>query len=326
MTMRPGTFITAALLLIVAAASLLVGTYPVSFSQLTASLSGGASDIVDMVVLHNRLPRLLCAIGAGAAFGIAGAITQAMLRNPLASPDIVGFNAGAGLGAVMAVAFFGGGAMILLGALIGALAAAAFILVLSWDGGIRPYRLILIGVGTGLTLTALSDVLMSRIDILSASELSQWLIGNLRSRDWSDVTFIAAALALLLLFIPRLEFVLARLMHDDDTATGWGMDLGRARAFGLFVSVALVAAAITVAGPLPFVAFVAGPIARGRRNASRPMLIRAGLVGALVTAGADLIARVALGNLFLPTGVFTALIGAPVLLWILSVQFRKGQF
>ncbi|MBV1897441.1 MAG: iron chelate uptake ABC transporter family permease subunit [Rhodobacteraceae bacterium] len=301
--------------------SVSMGYYPLSLTRIIAAIGDHASEVEQMIVMDHRLPRILSAVGAGAAFGLAGAMFQTMLRNPLASPDVIGFNAGAAFGALAAIVMTG--ANILPGALIGGLLTAAAVTALAWHNGLHPYRLILVGIGASLTLVAGADLLMSRLDSMTASEMAKWLIGTLNSRDWGDVRLIWGGLALMLPLCLWLQFPLSRLAMDDDISTSLGLALSPLRLTITTTGVALVALAVSVAGPLPFVAFVSGPIARRIVGGGKPALLASAMIGALVTLLADTLAR-SVPIVQLPAGVFTALIGAPVLMWLLLVQFRKG--
>lgn len=298
------------------------GSFPLNLSEILATLSGNSDPMHSLVVYDLRLPRIFTAVGAGVAFGIAGAMFQTMLRNPLASPDIIGFNAGASCGALVAMVAFG--SFILPGALIGGGLAALLVLSLSWQNGLQPQRLILIGIGATLSLSAFADLLITRMDVLSAADMAKWLIGTLNARNWSDVIQVTVGLGALLPAVLWLNFVLTRLSLSDDTAAGLGLAVSPTRLAITATAVMLVALAISVAGPLPFVAFVSGPIARRLVGHGKPALIAAGGVGALVTLLADTASRL-IPYVSLPTGVFTAIIGAPILMWLLLVQARKGN-
>ncbi|MBO9476702.1 iron chelate uptake ABC transporter family permease subunit [Shimia sp. R11_0] len=309
--------------LAVAFLSLKAGAYPLSVSDLFRGLIGHLDDLENMIVREHRLPRILVAIGAGAAFGMAGAMMQSMLRNPLASPDVIGFTAGANFGALLCVLITGG--MVVMGALLGGLGAAILVTLLAWQNGLNTTRLILVGIGINLTLGAGADLLLSWTDERIAADMARWLTGSLNTRSYDDVALIWGGIALLTPLLAWLQFPLARLAMNDDTVTGLGIALTPTRLAVAGTSVALVALSVSVAGPLPFVAFVAGPIARRIIRGGRPAIFAAALVGAAVTLIADLAAR-SVPLIQLPAGVFTALIGAPVLLWLLVVQFRKGNF
>lgn len=315
----------AALLVAMSAASLMIGAYPLDVAQVLRGLMGESEGIERLVLIENRLPRLLVGMGAGLALGLAGETVQTLLRNPLASPDVIGFSAGAGAGAILTIAVTGVSSFIFAGAIVGGFLSAVLVLGLAWDKGLDPMRVVLIGVGVTLTLSAFSDILMTVIDLNSAADFAKWLIGTLDSRSWQDVGLLWAALSVLLPVMLYKQFALSRLVLFDDMTTAIGMRIDYERCFALAIALCLVASAVCVAGPLPFVAFVAGPIAHGLNGAARPSLVSAALTGALVTLGADLIARSLPDGLMLPTGVFTAMLGAPVLIWILIQRSRKAQ-
>ena len=314
-----------ALLLGVLASGLLGGTYPITLSDFIATLSGRADDITQMVVMDNRMPRLLTAMGVGLAFGLAGEMTQTLLRNPLASPDIIGFSAGAGLGAVVSVAVTGTTMLVLPGALLGGSFAAILLVLLSWNKGLSPSSIVLIGIGLTATLGVVTDLLMTRLDVNDVGELVKWIVGSVSARSWGDTALIWTGLLLLLPVLAWHQFSLARLGFDDAVAISLGQRVITGRMITIFLTVLLVALGVAAAGPLPFVAFVAGPIAHGLNRAPRPTLLTAGLVGALVTLAADRAAQALPNLIVLPAGVFTALIGAPVLIWVLIAQTRKPR-
>ncbi|WP_264211204.1 FecCD family ABC transporter permease [Leisingera thetidis] len=311
----------AAVLAAAAGLALLLGSYPLSLAGILDALLGKGGGLHRLIVLDLRLPRILAALGAGAAFGLSGAMFQVMMRNPLAAPDVIGFNAGASCGALCAMMLTGG--MVLPGAIAGALLTAAAVTLLAWKDGLPPERLILTGVGASLALAAAADLLMSRMDVLSAADMAQWLAGSLNARTWRDAALVWSGLAVLAPVVLWLHFPLARLAMDDGIATGLGLPLARLRLAVTATGILLAALAVSTAGPLPFVAFAAGPIARRLIPGGRPALLGAAACGALITLLADCAAR-AVPAVQLPAGVFTALIGAPLLLWLLIAHVRKG--
>ncbi|MCH2165714.1 MAG: iron chelate uptake ABC transporter family permease subunit [Marinovum sp.] len=310
--------------LVVFMTGLVGGTYGVGFSDLVAVMTNTADPVLSMVVLENRLPRLLTALGVGLAFGLSGEMIQTLLRNPLASPDIVGFTAGAGLGAVLVVAFTGATAFVVVGALIGGGAAATLLLLLTLRQGFSPAALIITGIGLTLTLGVVTDLAMIRLDENNAAGVIKWIVGSLDARSWADAGLVWLGLCFVGAMALWHQFTLVRLGLADDVAQGLGLKIKRARMTTIVLAVLCVALGVTAAGPLPFVAFVAGPIAHGLNGQSRPTIISAALVGALVTLLADRATQILPGFLVLPAGIFTALIGAPVLIWVLiSLSKRR---
>ncbi|WP_068313757.1 FecCD family ABC transporter permease [Polycladidibacter hongkongensis] len=318
-------FVIATLGAIVACFALLfltVGSYQLGLHGLWKALTLKADIYAQVVVFDVRLPRLLSAICVGALLAMSGAVFQSLFRNPLASPDILGFNAGAASGALASI-LFGGGTTYLVGsAIAGGLAAAALVLWLSWQNGLILNRMILMGLCVGFALVALSDLLMSKLDIELASEAAKWLIGSLASVSPAQMWL---AIGATVVFFPAAWFLqmwLDALQLDDDVATSLGLQLKALRLANVILGVSMAAIGVAVAGPLPFVAFIGGPLAqRLLRTASYSMGASA-LLGAFIVLVSDFLSRNDYLFLHLPTGVFTAFIGAPYLIWHLKKQSR----
>ena len=310
----------------VACWSISVGDFPVPLSEVVASLFGGGSDDADFIVRTLRLPRALTGALVGMAFGISGAIFQSLARNPLASPDIMGFNQGAAAGAVFVIVVLGGtSSEVALGAMVGGIGTALLVFLLAMRGGVvRPYRLVLVGIGIGYAAFALVDYLMTRAEIYDVQRAAVWLTGSLNGRSWDHVRTVGLALVALTPLAVLMQRWLDRLELSDEAAAGLGVPVGAAKLGLVVVGVSLAALAVAAAGPIAFVAFVAGPIARRMVDTPSAALIPAGLTGAMVMVVADLAARRVLAPTELPVGIATAVIGAPYLLWLLFRQGRTG--
>lgn len=314
-----------ALILMVCSISTYAGDFHVPLGEVLGSLTGNGTRQNDFVIFRLRLPRILTGLWAGAAFGMSGAIFQSLARNPLASPDIIGFNSGAALGAVIMIVAFGAtGSVVTIGSMLGGLCTAALVLALSWNKGIRPYQLVLVGIGVGFTAYAGVDFLMTRTSIFKAAQATQWLIGSLNGKSWYDAYQTALGFSLLAPIALFLQMSLNRLEMGDDLAAALGIAINPLRATMFIVGILLVAVAVAAAGPIAFVALVAGPIARRLTDSSGACLATSSLVGGLILISADLVGRQALSPVQLPAGVFTAIMGAPFLLWLLATQIRKG--
>lgn len=307
--------------------SLTVGDFPLSKSEVWAGLVGGGEPDARFVVRTLRLPRVITGILVGAALGMSGAAFQSLAQNPLGSPDIIGFDRGAAVGAVAVITMFTtSGVGIAAGAVAGGLVVTLLVYVLAWRGGVRSYRLVLMGIGMGFTATALVDYLLIRAEVNDLTQATVWLTGSLNGRSWEQVTMMAVGLVLLGPGIVGLQRSLDRLALGDETATALGSSVNLAKLGVILVAVALAALAVAAAGPISFVAFVSGPIAR--RLIGTPAaaaIVTAALVGALVTVGGDLAARELLHPHELPVGIATSVIGAPYLLWVLARQAKEGQ-
>ncbi|MBX7443050.1 iron chelate uptake ABC transporter family permease subunit [Arthrobacter sp. MAHUQ-56] len=315
--------------------SVLLGSYTVTipdfFTIVANHLTGGPGiPGASFIVMQDKLPRAVVGAMIGTAFGLAGALFQTMLRNPLASPDVIGISYGASAGAVVAIVIFGAAGVAVSGAaMAGALAVAALIYALSSGGTARGNaagnRLVLAGVGIAAALQAVVSFLMTRADIRTAADALVWLNGSLNSANWDRAGILFLALGVLLPAVVVIAGPLRILELGDDTAAGLGIRVNAARLALVVVAVTLAAVATAAAGPVSFVAFLAGPIAR--RFTGKASLPASALVGALIVLAADYfaanVAPLLLGGTVLPVGVVTGALGAPFLLWLLVTANRK---
>lgn len=308
------------------------GEYPVSVLEVLGVLFGGGEEAARFIVLELRLPRSLTGALVGAAFAISGAIIQAIARNPLASPDIIGINAGAGAAAVLVIVLGGAygkvsGLVAVVGvpvaAVAGGMLAATLIYLLAYRKGIEGYRLVLIGIGVNAICVSLISWLLIIASVIDASRALVWLNGSLNGRGWEHVVPVSLALLVLVPAALLLSFVLGALQFGDDTARGLGIRVNGARTALLLVAVGLAAVAVASAGPIAFVALVAPQLAVRLVGGSRPPLLASATIGAALTVTADLIARTAFGATTLPVGIVTALLGAPFLLYLLARGNRE---
>ncbi|GAS85105.1 FecCD family ABC transporter permease [Paenibacillus amylolyticus] len=282
----------------------------------------------DFVVLTLRLPRVLLSLLVGAALGMSGALLQGIIRNPLASPDVIGITGGAAVAAVGFVTLLGGAVSIKLlplFAIVGALVTALIIYVLAWKKGVSPIRLVLIGIGVSAITGAGTTFMLILSPFYTAGQAYIWLTGSIYGASWTDVRTI---LPVIIIVVP-LAIWFARSLNaqefGDDLATGLGVTVQWHRSALLLCSVLLAGIAVAVAGTIGFVGLIAPHIARklvGRMFGS--MLIVSGLVGALLVFVADLLARTAFLPLDVPAGVFTAGVGAPFFLYLLFKN--RNQF
>ncbi|MCC3296236.1 FecCD family ABC transporter permease [Arthrobacter caoxuetaonis] len=305
--------------------SVLLGSYTVTIPDFLRILGGERIPGSSFIVLESKLPRAVTAVLIGAAFGVSGHLFQTMLRNPLASPDIIGISYGASAAAVTAMVAFGAtGGAVSLAALLGAAAIALALHLLTRSGGASGARLVLIGIGFAAVLQAVVNFLLTRTDVRTAAESLVWLTGSLNSATWERAGIVALALVVLLPAAALLGRRLRVLELGDDFAAGLGLPVERTRAGLLFTGVALAAAATAAAGPVAFVAFLAGPISR-RLIGGRASLAAAGLTGAVILLAADFAGHNLIPGTVLPVGVITGALGAPFLLWLLVSSNRVGR-
>jgi iron complex transport system permease protein len=318
--------VLAVLIVVIGCWSISVGDFPIPIGDVIRAIFGTASEDAEFIVGTLRLPRVLTAIMVGAAFGISGAIFQSLAQNPLASPDIVGFNSGAALGAVFMIVVLDGASslQVSVGAVLGGLVTAVLVYVCAWKRGVHGYRLILVGIGIGFAITAGVDYLLTRANIYDAQRAAVWLTGSLNGRGWEHVRPVLAGLVVLLPVTLVLCRRLRLLELGPDTAAALGVHVGRTRLWLVLVGISLAALAVASAGPIGFVALVAAPIARRLVRSPGATIIPAALFGGFLTLTADLLARRVMAPTELPVGIATAIIGAPYLLWLLGREIKVG--
>lgn len=326
-TSRRTSLVVAALGVAVAgvfATEVLLGSFTVTVPDFLRILTGTEIPGASFIVWEDKLPRAVVGLMVGVALGAAGALFSTLLRNPLATPDVIGFSAGASAGAVTGIVVFGAtGPGVSVWAFGGALATATAILLLAKGGSTAGPRLVLVGIAFAAVLQSLVSYLLVRADVFVAADAFAWLQGSLNTSTWGRARDLALALLVLLPVIALLARRLAVLGLGDDVAAGLGVAVGRSRLALVLAGVALVAVATAAAGPVAFVALLAGPISR-RLLGGRTSLGAAGLVGALVVLAADFVGHWP-GGPVLPVGVVTGALGAPFLLYLLVAAGRDGR-
>ncbi|MGW2472623.1 FecCD family ABC transporter permease [Streptomyces sp. NPDC001665] len=317
--------VLAVLLVCAVVAYLCVGEAFVAPTEVVRVLFGRPSPD-ELVVGTLRLPRLVVGLLAGVAFGVAGALVQTVARNPLASPDVIGVTHGAGAATVAALSFNAVAADALpYVSVAGGLAAALLVYVCAWRGGLHSSRFVLVGIGVSVALGSLTQLLLTKGDYLVAQQAKVWLTGSLNSRGYEE----AGPLVLVLLVGLPAALWAARAQRgasfDDDTATALGIRLGRVRLGLTVLGVVLASVATGAVGPVDFVALLAPQIARRLTRTAQTPLLSSALAGALIVVVADLLARRLFSPVELPTGVLTAVVGAPYLMWlIVRTRSRSG--
>jgi iron complex transport system permease protein len=316
--------------------SMALGDFLVPLGRILPAILGRGDEGAVFIVQTIRLPRVLAGVLVGVALGYSGSIFQSMVRNPLASPDILGVTAGASAAAVFLITNrsmpwyeieVSGGmpAVLPLVAFLGAAVTAAAMYLLAFKGGrVSSGRLVLIGIAVGETLFALTAFMLSRSQLLEAAYGELWLTGSLNAHGWESVVPLAVCLVALLPIAHVLSRPLTGLQLGDDLSGGIGVHVQRAKLALVAVGVALAGVAVAAAGPIAFVAFMAGPIARRLRATSSPSLLEAGLVGGVIVVVADLLGRVALTSTEIPVGIVTSVVGVPFLIWIIVRRNAVG--
>lgn len=328
---RRSTLVSVVLVGVVAAGlawSVSVGDFPIPLADVVGEITGlsGSTDSA-FVIRVLRLPRGLTAVLVGAAFGMSGLLFQRLVRNPLASPDILGVSAGAGAAAVACIVLAGASssATVAGAALAGAFATVGAMYLLALRDGLSPYRLVLVGIGLTAVLKAVVSYLLTRAQQRDAGRAMLWITGSLNGRGWEYVR----PLGLALLVLTPLALVAARRLRvlelGDDLAAGLGVSRDRTRAALALCATGLAAVATAAAGPVAFVALLAPLIARRLTGPGAVALVPSALVGAALVVYGDLAGRRLAAPTELPVGVVTAVLGAPCLLWLLARADRIGR-
>lgn len=318
----------AALLCTLAAAlglfALATGDFALSVKEVLNALAGTGEASSQRVVLQWRLPRVLMALVLGAALGASGAIFQSMTRNPLGSPDVIGFNTGAYTGALAVMLLLGGGYFqVALGALAGGLATAAVVYALSYRNGSEGFRLIIVGIAVSAVLASVNTWLILRSDLEDAMSAAIWGAGSLNAIGWEQAV-PATAIALLLALCAMACARKMRLLEmGDDAAVALGVKAESSKLALLVIGVALTALATAAAGPIAFISLAAPQIARRLMGSAGVTLASSALLGAVLLLASDVLAQRALDNTSLPVGVVTVSIGGVYLIWLLLREARR---
>lgn len=312
-----------ALALVAAVATLSVGQLGIPIAELPAVLAGNGSRTQEWTLFTSRLPRLAVAALAGAAFAVAGSIFQSVTRNPLGSPDVIGLGAGASAGAAAAALVWPGVVPVPVGALLGAGVAITVVFIGTGRGFGAPHRMVVVGIAVGAMAIAFTQLALVRVRREAAQEVAVWITGSLAARSWSHVALIGVAFAVLVPCALALTRALQVAEMGDDLATGVGMHVPRTRTIAVVVAVGLTGAAVSVCGPVAFVALTAPQIARRLTRSSGPGMVAAAACGALLLVLADLVAQHAVPGVILPVGVVTAVLGGVYLAFLLVREWKQ---
>jgi iron complex transport system permease protein len=310
--------------LLLAALSLVFGRTIYSLSEIARVLGGEDIRGATFAIMTLRLPRMLTGVLSGASLAVAGSVFQTMLRNTLASPDVIGVSSGSTVAAVfclLTLRWSGGAASI--AAIIAGLAVAALIFALSGGVSLGGGKLILIGIGIGAMLNAALSYMMIKASQYDIPAAMRWLSGSLNGSQMKALPPLALAVATLCPIIAALSAKLRMLELGDDAATALGVNVKRTQLILTLCAAALVAFATSVSGPIAFVSFLSGPIAARLIGAGRAGVLPSALTGIALVLGADLLGQYAFDTRF-PVGLITGILGAPYLIFLLIKSNRKG--
>jgi iron complex transport system permease protein len=312
------------LLVAVFALALMLGQSFTPPGDILRLLAGEDVPGVAFTVGQLRLPRALLSILAGLSFGLGGVAFQTMLRNPLASPDIIGISSAASAAAVFAIVVLSlNGPIVSIFAVVAGLAIALLVYALSFRNGVAGTRLILVGIGVSAMLESFIAYTLSTAPAWNLQEAMRWLTGSVNGAQ------IGQALPLLLSLIVFGGLLLSRardleaLRLGDDTAAALGIRVGRTRIIVIIAAVGVIACATAVAGPIAFVAFLSGPIAARITGNNGSLLIPSALIGAMLVLVGDYCGQFLLQSRY-PVGVITGALGAPYLIYLIIRVNRAG--
>lgn len=308
------------------------GDLHIPFGDVVRALLGDSGGVNSFIVRDVRLPEASVALLAGVALGLSGALIQTIARNPVASPDVIGVNAGAATGAVGYLVLFSAAdsavpagvssdLAVPFAAFAGALLATGLLYAAGWRGGLDGRRLVLVGIGIAAALTACTSWLLVSARLQSAASAQVWLSGSLTGASADSAVWLLAVVVLVAPVALRLGSSLDVVELGHDTARALGIRTTRLQAVTLLCAVLLVAVAVSAVGPIGFVAFVCPQIARRLAGTSRPPLLTSALAGAVLVQAADVITRLWLTGL--AVGVVTSLIGAPYFIHLLIRKQRQ---
>ena len=323
------TVVVALILLAALTASVvLIGTgdFPIPAGDVLRTLLGNGNAGQEFIVNELRLPRVLVGLLVGASLGLGGALFQAISRNPLGSPDVLGLSQGATAGALTMIVLFSGSAeQVTTGALVGGLVTGLGIYLLAWRQGVHGYRLVLVGIGVSAIVTAVNGYLLTRSTLTEASQAVVWMTGSLSGRDWTQVWPLLWLCAILVPLVLANGRGLRMMEMGDDVSNALGVRVERVRLLLLVAAVLLTAAATAAAGPVSFVALTAPQLARRLTRSPGRNLLPSLCMGATLLVTADWISQKVFGADQLPVGVVTGVLGGVYLLWLLVTERRAGR-
>ncbi|WP_082305305.1 FecCD family ABC transporter permease [Leucobacter japonicus] len=305
-----------------------IGDYPLSPAQVVEGLFGGGEEFTRTIIVEWRLPVAIAAVAFGALLGVGGAIFQSLTRNPLGSPDVIGFDAGAYTAVVVTILWIGAsGYWIVAGAAIaGGLATAIVVYALAFRRGVQGFRLIIVGIAVSALLGSINAYLITRADLTDAISVGFWGAGSLTRVTWPSLVPSLALGVVILIGAGVLSPALRQLELGDDAALAQGVSVGRARAGLLVAGVATSALVTAAAGPIGFIALAAPQLARRLTRSPGVSLMGAASMGAALLSSAHLLS-LSLAQVYrpVPVGLITVCVGGLYLIWLLFRETRRRE-
>jgi iron complex transport system permease protein len=308
------------------AVALSLGNYTVSLPDIVAALFGQTPDAVRTVVVQWRLPRVVAAALFGAALGVSGAVFQSLTKNPLGSPDVIGFNMGSFTGVLLAMLAGSSGYLAIAGgALVGGLVTALAVYLLAFKRGVQGFRLIVVGIAFSAMLASLNTWILVKVDLDFAMRAAVWGAGTLNGITWEQAIPALGVMLILCLAIALLAPRMRQLELGDDTASSQGVNVERTKIAMIIVGVGFTALVTAAAGPIAFIALAAPQIAGRMTGRGAALdLASSALVGAALLGASDLVAQHAIPGVSLPVGAVTVCVGGLYLVWLLARETKRA--
>lgn len=304
--------------------SISTGTYDIPLGDVVAGLLGTADDGTVLVVREWRMPRALLAALFGLALGVSGAVFQSITRNPLGSPDVIGFSSGSYTGALVVLLVTGGGYVaVAVGALTGGVLTALAVFLLAYRRGVQTFRLIIVGIGVSALLAGLNTYLMLRAAPGEQLTAAVWGSGSLNGLTVDTLVPVLVVLGALLIPVLVLAPALRVLEVGDDAAGSLGARPTTVRLAAVVLGVALVALVTASAGPIAFIALVAPQIGRRLTRSPGVGLVAAGTTGAVLLVASDFLGQRLFAPMQLPVGIVTVSVGGLYFVWLLVRETRR---
>lgn len=324
MKRRLSTLLICGLMLWVILATLFLGDHVATgFADIWQLILGDAGRYQSIVVWEWRASRLFSALIIGAALGISGAVFQSLLRNPLGSPDITGFNVGAFTGVLITIAIFGNLYWLsVLGAIVGGLFSALLVYLFAYREGHSGFRLIIVGIAISATLTAFNQWLSLTVSLETAMTAALWSAGSLNGMTWFRILPVSLLIMGLLSCAFLMNSRMRLLEMGDDTAAALGLSVNKTRLILMLIATALTAITTAITGPISFVSLAAPQIARRLQHSSSASLGASAMVGSFLLVCADFIAQHGWENATLPVGLVTISLGGIYLVYLI---IREGK-
>ncbi|MER5985266.1 iron chelate uptake ABC transporter family permease subunit [Streptomyces sp. NPDC001787] len=322
------TAVSCAVLLVLTFAVVVVtlayGTYEIPLPDVVRALLGEGPAGTRTVVVEWRLPRALLAVLLGAALAVSGAVFQSITRNPLGSPDVIGFSSGSYTGALVVMLVTGGGYyQVAAGSLAGGVLAAFLVFALAHRKGSEGFRLIIVGIAVSSMLGAFNTWLVLKAGIEEAMLAAVWGGGSLNSLGYGQLWPVLCVLAVLVPMAVALGPSMRLMELGDDAASALGTRTGAVRLVMVVLGVGLTALVTAAAGPIAFIALVAPQMARRITRTSAVALLPSAVMGALLLAVADLVGQRLFAPVQLPVGIVTVSIGGLYFVWLLVREARR---